>query len=54
MSKVIKEFFCVEEKKTFYVGDEYTGKRTDLSGYVEKKKTKVLKPEVKKKPNKSK
>ena len=35
--KVIKQFFCIQEKKTYYVGDEYTGKRTDLSQLLEAK-----------------
>lgn len=51
MSKVIKDFFCVEEKKEYKAGDEYKGKRTDIPHLLEpKKKTKTLKPDVKKKP----
>lgn len=40
MAKVIKEFFCIEEKKTYKIGDEYTGKRTDLKEYLSKTKNK--------------
>ncbi len=47
--KVIKEFYCIKEKKSYKVGDEYTGKRTDLGHLLEKpKKTKELKTKVKK------
>jgi hypothetical protein len=35
MTKVKKQFFCTKEKKTYYVGDEYTGKRKDLSHVLE-------------------
>ena len=35
MAKVKKEFFCIQEKKSYKVGDEYTGKRTDLNEYLE-------------------
>jgi hypothetical protein len=53
MAKVIKDFYCTQEKKTYKKGDEYTGKRTDLQHVLEaQKKTKVLKPSIKKKPNK--
>ena len=33
--KAIKNFFCTKEFKTYNVGDEYTGKRTDLVGLVD-------------------
>ena len=33
--KAIKHFFCIQEFKTYNVGDEYTGKRTDLKGLVD-------------------
>lgn len=40
---VLKDFYCLTEKKLYTTGDEYTGKRTnelaDL-GYVEAKPTK--------------
>lgn len=59
MSKVLKGFYCTQEKKSYSVGDEYTGKRTDLGDRVEapkKKKAskdkvenKALKTEVKNK-----
>jgi len=52
MAKVKKQFFCIKEKKTYYVGDEYKGKRKDLShvlemedkGLVPKTSTKKRKP----------
>ena len=33
--KVKKEFFCIKEKKTYKVGEEYTGERKDLSHLLE-------------------
>ena len=56
MGKVITGFYCSKEKKTYAKGDEYIGNRTDLGDLIEQeKKTKVLTPELKKKPsNKSK
>lgn len=33
--KVIKHFFCIQEKKLYEVGDNYTGSRTDLAGHLE-------------------
>jgi len=33
--KVKKQFFCIQEKKTYKVGDEYTGERKDLSHFLE-------------------
>ena len=52
MTKVKKQFFCVQERKTYYVGDEYSGNRKDLSHVLEmddkaivpKTKTKKRKP----------
>jgi len=38
MAKVRVTFFCVQEKKKYYVGDEYTGNRTDLGAFLEPKK----------------
>ena len=32
--KVIKGFYCIQDKKTYYIGEEYKGKRKDLKGYV--------------------
>lgn len=32
--KVLKQFFCIKELKTYYVGDEYKGKRKDLKAYL--------------------
>ena len=36
--KVIKQFYCIKDKITYKVGDEYKGKRTDLKDYLEQKK----------------
>ena len=33
--KAIKHFFCIQEFKSYKVGDEYTGKRKDLKGLVD-------------------
>jgi hypothetical protein len=33
--KVLKQFFCIQEQKTYKLGDSYTGKRKDLKGLVE-------------------
>lgn len=53
--KVVNAFYCRIEKKNYKVGDEYKGKRTDLSLYLEKpKKTKELKTPVKKTAKKKK
>ena len=40
--KVIKSFYCIQEKKSYKEGDNYTGKRKDLSHVLEapKKQTK--------------
>jgi hypothetical protein len=35
MTKVKKQFFCTQEKKTYFVGEEYTGDRKDLSHVLE-------------------
>jgi len=35
MAKVTKEFFCIQEKKTYKVGSEYKGKRKDLVHLLE-------------------
>jgi len=43
MAKVKKGFFCIQEKKTYSEGEEYTGKRTDLGQYLEDAKKKVIK-----------
>ncbi|MCP5006092.1 MAG: hypothetical protein GY941_19455 [Planctomycetes bacterium] len=32
--KVTKGFFCIQEKKTYKEGDNYTGKRKDLKDNV--------------------
>ena len=45
---VIKEFYCTQEKKVYKVGDEYTGKRTDLANNVEQSKKKPKKEDKKK------
>lgn len=41
--KVKKQFFCIQEQKTYKVGDEYKGKRKDLIGLVDYPKKKVVK-----------
>ena len=41
MARVIKAFFCIQEKKSYKVGDVYTGKRKDLSHLLEDKKRKL-------------
>jgi len=38
--KVLKGFFCIQEKKSYAVGDEYTGKRKDLGALLSKPKAK--------------
>lgn len=43
MAKVKKGFFCIQEKKTYSEGEEYTGKRKDLGQYLEVPKKKVAK-----------
>jgi hypothetical protein len=41
--KVLKGFYCPQEQKDYAVGDEYTGKRTDLAHVLEAKKAIVKK-----------
>jgi hypothetical protein len=36
--KVLKEFYCTQEKKKYAEGDEYTGKRKDLGALLSKPK----------------
>lgn len=45
---VKKSFFCVKEKKTYKVGDKYTGNRKDIAFLLDtsEKKKKVLKPKL--------
>ena len=40
--KVIKPFYCTQEKKAYNLGDDYKGKRKDLKAFLEvpKKTTK--------------
>lgn len=35
MAKVVRQFFCIKEQKTYRKGDEYTGTRKDLSHVLE-------------------
>lgn len=35
MSKVKIAFYCIKEKKSYKVGKEYKGKRTDLNHLME-------------------
>jgi|TARA_R110000851_G_scaffold44305_2_gene109084 hypothetical protein len=37
MYKVLIDFFCIKERKTYKKGSEYNGNRTDLSLFLEKK-----------------
>jgi hypothetical protein len=48
MAKVKKQFFCTQEKRTYYVGDEYTGERKDLAHVLEYE-DKSIQPKTKKK-----
>ena len=32
--KVLKDFYCRQEDKSYFEGDNYNGKRTDLIGFV--------------------
>ena len=50
--KVVKSFFCIQEKKTYKVGDEYTGNRTDLGALLEQVEDKQLKPKIERKKRK--
>jgi hypothetical protein len=55
MAKVKKQFFCVKEKKTYFVGDDYKGERKDLSHVLEMEdKGLVPKTSTKKRPAKRK
>lgn len=36
--KVLKGFYCTQEKKSYAKGDEYKGKRKDLGGLISKPK----------------
>lgn len=45
--KVIKPFYCSQEKKSYEVGNTYTGTRKDISEYLEE-----IKEESKPKKNK--
>ena len=55
MAKVKKQFFCTKEKKTYFVGDEYSGERKDLSHVLEMEdKSIVPKTVTKKRPAKRK
>lgn len=42
--KVLKEFFCIQSKQPYKVGDDYKGNRKDLKGFVEYKQVKKVKP----------
>jgi hypothetical protein len=47
MAKVIKTFFCIQEKKKYFPGDEYTGNRKDLSHVLEvEMEDKALQPKT--------
>lgn len=46
--KVLKTFYCIQEGRSYYKGDEYKGKRTDLLDYLEVE-IEVVKPKRKKK-----
>jgi hypothetical protein len=35
MAKVLRPFHCRQTNKKYYVGDEYSGDRKDLSFYLE-------------------
>jgi hypothetical protein len=35
MPKVINHFYCLQEKKTYTVGSDYTGTRKDLKIYLD-------------------
>ena len=51
--KVKKQFYCIQTKINYNVGDEYNGTRTDLGSFLEKE-TKELKTEIKKSTKKRK
>ena len=55
--KVTKRFYCIQEKKTYFKGDDYTGMRTDLTDLLERPKevkVKKVNQKVKKKVIKAK
>ena len=53
MAKVVKQFFCIKERKTYFVGDEYSGYRKDLSHVLEMEDKSIApKTETKKRPAK--
>lgn len=54
--KVKKAFFCTQERKSYKVGDEYKGKRKDLSSFfeLEDKNGAPKKKSTKKAPKKTK
>lgn len=41
--KVIKDFFCSQEKKSYKEGNDYNGKRKDLKGYINYPKARTKK-----------
>ena len=48
---VKKEFYCIQEKKTYKVGTLYNGKRKDINNYLEEEievVAEVVKPKAKK------
>jgi len=46
--KVKKQFYCIQERKTYNVGNEYKGKRNDIKEYLEQEidEIEVVKPKV--------
>ena len=51
--KVLNAFYCTKEKKSYKVGDDYTGKRKELFGlYVQAPEKKEAKPKTSKKEKK--
>ncbi len=46
--KVKKEFYCIQEKKSYKEGDTYTGKRKDLGAFLETGKKNKKAPQAKK------
>ena len=38
--EVLKDFYCIQDKKTYKLGEQYKGKRKDLKGYVNYPKAK--------------
>ena len=41
--KVLKAFYCTQEKKSYSEGDNYTGKRKDLKAFLAQPKAKKTK-----------